>query len=48
MIYPPEPLINDEARNDTHMAYTGVRLYKRTLRAATSKKETIVMHQKVS
>jgi len=40
MIKLPELPINDEARKDAHIASTGVRLYYRTLRVATSKNET--------
>ena len=49
VINPPELPINDEARNDAHIASTGVQLYWRTPRIATSKNETaLVMHKKVS
>jgi len=39
MINTPELPINDEARNDAHIASTGVSLYQRTHSVATSKKE---------
>jgi len=40
MINPPKLPINDEARNDAHIASTGVQLHQRTPRIATSKNET--------
>jgi len=40
MINLPEMPINDEARNDAHIASTGVQLHSRTRRTATSKNET--------
>jgi len=40
MINPPELPINDEARNDAHIASTGVLLHKSTLWVTTSKNES--------
>jgi len=37
MINPAELPINDEARNDAHIASTEVQLHERTPRVATSK-----------
>jgi len=48
MINPPELPVNDETQNDAHVASTGVQLYQRTSRVATSQNGKLNMHQKVS